>query len=249
MDERSPINHRRAFRRTPTTGNPYWKRLITRSGADAHRLNTQCRESFPRTDIHMGTRVAVARNLALSLTGIPLRAASAGARPHPDGLRADCRLTLTIELHSAPSRWKRQRYDVEIRMSRTTRLRSPLECTALRLGAGAGYRRRGARIGSSRTRAIRLECASPRTAATAGNPRRCGRTARSGMTLTVGFHSISLRLAASCPHLASCLAQFPVILTCENHRPPSRFEARISTTGRPTGSSSADRRTTRREIT
>lgn len=52
MGARSPIDRRCAFRRAPTTGNPYRTRLFTRSGLDAHPRNTQCRESFRRPDIH-----------------------------------------------------------------------------------------------------------------------------------------------------------------------------------------------------
>lgn len=103
--------------------------------------------------------------------------------------------------------------------------------------------------GSATHSRVPLECAAPRITAKAGQPCWNRRSAPRASTLTVGFHSISLRLAASCPHPASSVARHPVILTGEIHSAPSRFVARISTSVRATGPPFTLRRMLRRTAT
>ncbi len=131
---------RRAWKRHRAGGIPCQKRLIGRSSADAHRRNTQCRESFRLPDIHTGARAIFAHMLAcepdvhdasggvgLGLSGRMIACWCADRLS-----RVDARLCGHVEsLANAAMRGK-------IGALQTIPPRSPLECTALRVAADAG---------------------------------------------------------------------------------------------------------------
>jgi len=110
------IDKRSTLRRLPTSGNPYRKRLVMRSGTDAHRRNTQCRGSFLPTDIHTGTRVVVAPTLRSGRTGTAL------------------------------VRHRQSNGSIPTALAPIAGSRSPLNCTARRVAGERGQARRNLHI-------------------------------------------------------------------------------------------------------
>lgn len=213
MDVRSPIDSRRTFRSVPPRGNPYRKPLITRSDTEAHRRNTQCRESFRRTDIHMGER-------ARSIEEARFEGYRRGANHTGSGSSPDRARRLTVEIRSAASRFGE-------RISAWT--------CVLRSIADArfeAYRQGAIHTGSSSSRArarmltVEIHSASSRFC------RQISARARASSLLAAlrpGLAGTPLRTASAIErqHSDGPRADRWLMLTIELHSAPSRWRTRI----------------------
>lgn len=134
MDECAWIDGGCTRRNPSATGNPYRKRHRARRSADAHRRKSQWRASFRRPDIHTGMRRRLARNLASrrdtdgASRGFIGRAAASSRAARRSRAQIHHWVTRCVESR------EQAKTRTETRMLRTTRRRTPLECTALRLG-------------------------------------------------------------------------------------------------------------------
>ena len=188
-----PSDARPSASRIPPSAAP--GRASGRTRVHAHRCNAQRAESLGKPDIPIGTEHAFA-------SAVRMRGASRHANGQEAGAWLDRALTLTAEIHSAPSRFRERISTPRHPPEPVTNPHEPLECAARRMLAE-----------SVETRAGQA-------------PRAIGRQ-HSPFESTAFF----VVARPGCPHPLPRVQPHSVTLTCLTHSVSSGFDARLSTTG------------------